>query len=207
MATRKAKRSRGKRARAKRSAVVIVNPPKHRRRRHVRRNPRLSLGHVLSSAGNGLIGGGTIVATEVGTRLIRARLLKMPAGTMLSGLTEVVISTTAGVLAGQWLGDRIGQLIVDAGFASVFRATAKQMKTPLVSDALSDDGRLSYTIRDGRVVRNAGMGAYVAGRGAAAARLNGYVPGRQQRPLGGYVPGSGAAEMASAAAQNNRSGV
>jgi len=180
---------------------VIVNPPKHRRiARHRRTNPpAFSIGGVVSRLMNGAIGGATIVATEVGTRMIRSRVLGIPAGTLMAGAVELGISSAAGIAAEQFLGgrtgERFGQLIVDAGFASIIRATAKQMKAPWVAEALSDDTRrLNYVVRGGRVIP---LDGYVPGRDLA--RLNGYVPGRRPA-LGGYVPGNGAAEQAAAAA-------
>lgn len=135
----------------------------------------------------GLVGGGVIVATEIGTRLIRKRVLNMTAGTLIAGATEVGISTAAGLLAERFVGPRIAQLIIDGGFASVIRVTLKQLGNvpaaapgTLWADALGDAPR-NFVIRDGRVF-------------PARGRLTGYVRGAQ--PLGGYVPG--AAGMASA---------
>jgi len=193
-----------KSAKRPRSAVVIVNPPK--RRHHRRRNP--NLGAYVREAGsmvmNGAIGGVVIVATEAGTRLIRKRALGMSAGTLLAGVTEVSISTTAGLAANHLLpgriGARVGQLIIDAGFASVIRATVKQSQAPWVSDALADDGpQRLYVVRNGRTVRRDAMGGYVAG---AQPVLNGYVGGGRGRVvLGGYV--DGAADQAVAYGAND----
>lgn len=197
-------RAKAKAAKRPGTRLVIVNPPtKKRRHAHRRRNPDLgayvhqALGMVL----NGAIGGTVIVLTEAGTRLIRKRALNMPAGTLIAGATELGISTTAGILANHFLpgnmGARAGQLIVDAGFASVIRATVKQSSAPWVADALADDGpQKMYVVRNGKVMRRA-MGGYVAG--SAPARLNGYVAGsRPAAQLGGYVAGNGSAEMAAA---------
>jgi hypothetical protein len=201
------KRKAAKRARP-RSSVVIVNPPKKRRHVARRRNPP-DLGAYIKDGGlmivHGAIGGTVIVATEAGTRLIRKRVLGMTAGTLLAGAAELGISTTAGLLAHHLLpepmGERAGQLIVDAGFASVIRATVKQSSAPWVSDALADDGpQKMFIVRNNRVVRRSAMGGYVSGA-TTPARLNGYVPGASSRPaLGGYVPGNGSAEIAAATA-------
>lgn len=193
-------------ARRRSTAVVLVNPA-HRKRRHSarRRNPDFGA-YVHEAVGmvlNGAIGGAVIVATEASARLIRKRALGMPAGTLIAGGTELGITTTAGILAHHFLpgnlGARAGQLIVDAGFASVMRAMVKQSSAPWVSDALADDGAKPFVVRNGRVIRRGAMGGYVPG--AAAARMNGYVPGaRAAAPaLGGYVAGNGASEMAAAA--------
>ena len=169
------------------SAVAIVNSPKkHRRRR--RNPPAFSIGGATARVTQGVIGGAVIVATEAGTRLIRKRLLNMTAGEMLSGLTEVGISTAAGLVAERFVGARIAQTIIDAGFASVIRSTLKQIKDPTlaiwVRDALGDGGR-NFVIRGGR--------AFPAGGG----RMSGYVPGgRTGAALGGYVAGSGGAMSA-----------
>lgn len=196
-----------KRAAPKRSRVVIVNRPKQnrpRRRSSGRRNPPVfSIGGILERSFNGALGGATIVATEIAARMIRGRALGMKAGELLSGATELGITTAAGLLVEKMLGgragDRYGQLIVDAGFASIIRATVKGSKAAWVSDALADDTRRQmFTIRDGNTVR---LNGYVPGR----APLNGYVGGARP-PLGGYVPGNGAAEMAATAAMANRGG-
>jgi hypothetical protein len=123
----------------------------------------------------------------------------MPAGTLLSGAAELAISTTAGLLSRRWIGERLAQTIIDAGFASVIRATAKQLKAPIVADALADDSRrANFVIRPGgRVVaaNRGNLGGYVGG-----GRLNGYVTGGGGADaLGGYVAGS-AANNATAAA-------
>lgn len=201
MATKRRKSTKRRRS----SALVIVNRPKARRARR-RRNPNLgalvreATGMVMAGA----LGGAVIVATEAGTRLIRKRALGMPAGTLIAGATEVGISTTAGLLANHLLpgriGTRVGQLVIDAGFASVMRAMVKQSSAPWIADALADDGPSRvYVVRNGRTVRRPAMGGYVRG---AAPPLNGYVPGTNGRAaLGNYV--SGSAEQAAAYGAND----
>lgn len=205
-------RKRRRKAKARRRSVVVINRPRHHtRRRHRRSNPMLSVRGILPRLWTGAIDGGIIVATEAGTRLIRKRVLNMTAGSLLSGAAELAISTTAGILAGHFINQHVGQTIIDGGFASVIRATVKQSQAPWVADALSDDGRRNFTVtRDGRVVRGSRMSGYVPGvTPAAPARLNGYVPGTPAaRPtLGsyvpGYAPGQGAAEMAAAFAMTD----
>jgi hypothetical protein len=56
-------------------------------------------GGALGRVTRGVVGGFVIVSTEAGTRLIRSRVLGMPAGTLLSGAAELAISTTAGLLS------------------------------------------------------------------------------------------------------------
>jgi hypothetical protein len=131
--------------------------------------------------------------------MIRSRVLGMPAGTLLSGATEVAISTAAGIVAERFVGERLAQTIIDAGFASVIRATVKQLKTPWVAEALADDTRRqNFVIRGGR--------AFPAVNGYVAGRMNGYVGGRGNViPLGGYVGGRGNVDNAVAASMANRS--
>lgn len=199
---RKARKAVATRARPK---VVLINRPRKRSGRRRNNPPVASLAGVLGTVIDGAIGGATIVATEVGTKLLRGRVLKMAPGQMLSGLTEVGISTTAGLLTkyfvrGRW-GERLGQLMVDAGFASVTRAMLKQItvngaKPKWVTDLLGNDARQNFVVRDGRVfAANDRMAGYVTGN----ARLNGYVPGARSAALGGYVRGNGMAEMAAVA--------
>jgi hypothetical protein len=189
-------KKRGKKARP-RARVVIVNKPA--KRRHMVRRAGGFVRKSIGRIGSGLVGGFTILTTEVGTRLIRSRVLGMPAGTLLSGLTEVAISTTAGLTAAHFIGEETGQRIIDAGFASVMRATAKQLKAPIVADALSDDvRRQNFVVRGGRVfpVRGEPVNGYVRGR------MDGYVPGARRAAgldrLGGYVRGGEAAAVAQA---------
>ncbi len=201
------RRSSGKKRRAvARRSVVLINSPKRRnsRRGHRRNPPALSVAGALGRVTAGAMGGATIVATEIAQRLIRGRALGMKAGELLSDAVELGVSTAAGLAAEHFLGGntgaRYGQLIVDAGFASVLRARIKQSKAPWVADALADDGRrMNFEVRNGRVIGRGSVNGYVPGRAPANnVALNGYVPGREQRPLGGYVPGAGAAEMAAA---------
>jgi hypothetical protein len=182
-----------------RSAVIVVNRPKHpAKRRHYSRSnpPALSGMGALDRVISGVVGGLIILGTEVGTRLIRGRVFGMPAGTMLAGVTEVAVSTTAGLAAAHFVGEQTGQRIIDAGFASVMRATAKQLKAPIVADVLSDDTRRqNFVVRGGRV--------FPAGRppvsGYVRGRMDGYVPGARRAPgvdrLGGYVRGTEAAAV------------
>jgi hypothetical protein len=206
---RKRKSAPKKRRAGGRTAVVLVNRPAKRSVRH-RRNPprmRLNVGSITNTLTQGVIGGSIIVATEAGTRLIRSRVLRMSAGTLAAGLTEVGISTAAGIAAGRFLGQSTGQRIVDAGFASVIRATLKQFGhvmpgTGLVAEALGDDGSpRNFVIRNGRVFPRAPLGGYTSG----GSRLSGYVPGSSgnRTTLGGYVPGASAAV---ASAMNNAGG-
>lgn len=188
-----------KRARP-RTAVVLVNSPKKRRGVR-RRNP--DLGAYVSSAVtkvmHGAIGGGVIVGTELGTRYVRKRVFGMSAGTAAAAVTELAISSTAGVAAEYVLpasiAARTSQLIVDAGFASVYRSVLKQMAPQAVADVLGDDGpRRVFVVRNGQVVRRAdAMGSYVGGPAPVAARLNGYVAGGRRQALGQYVAGGAGA--------------
>lgn len=191
-----------KRSKRRRAAVVVVNRPRRRSRHGGRRNPPvMSVAGVLERGFNGALGGATIVATEIGARAVRGKVFKMPAGELLSGATELGLTTAAGLavehFVGGRAGQRYGQLIIDAGAASVIRATIKQMKAPWVADVLGDDTRrLPYVIdRNGRVMPRAAVNGYVGG--ADRARMNGYVPGGRP-PLGGYVPGNAPYDMAAA---------
>lgn len=182
-----------------RRRVVIVNPPKRRRHHAHRRNPNLGAmaKDAVMTVVNGAIGGAVMVATEVAARSIRSKALGMPAGSVKADATELGITTAAGLVANHLLpgkmGDRFGQLIVDAGFASVFRSRAKTLGIAFLTESLGDDGPRPYVVRGGRVVRRGAMAGYVAGPD----RMNGYVGGRSRTPaLGGYVAGAGGAEMA-----------
>ena len=160
-----------KKRRAKRSHVGIV---KTRRRSTRRRSnpPAFSVSGLISRATQGAIGGGVIVATEMGTRLLRSRVFGMPAGTLSAGAVELGSGIAAGVLGEKFVGSHIASMIIAGAFASVIRTTVKQSTSPLVQEALADRPR-NCVIRNGRAFR----------------AVNGYVPGR----LNGYVPGAAAA--------------
>lgn len=187
MATRKRRASssphkrRRRRSSSSRTAVVVArsNPP--RRRRHARRNPPFSIGGIVNRATAGAVGGAVILATEVGTKLARSRLLGMPAGTITAGLTEAGVGLGASVLGEKFVGPRVAQLIADATFASIFRTTVKQLGISAVNDVLSDTPK-AFAIRNGRVVRRGGA-------------VNGYVGGAR---LGQYVGGASPADAAAA---------
>lgn len=160
---------------------------------------------------HGLIGGTVITATEIVTRLIRKRVLGMPAGSLVANATELGISTGLGLIAQHTLpapyADRGGQLIIDGGVASVERSLLKSTGWAFVSDALADDGpRKVYVVRNGKVIKRDAMAGYV--KGGANARMNGYVSGRDGKAsLGGYVRGQGSAsDAASMYAAGGRSG-
>jgi hypothetical protein len=181
-----------RRAKSPGRSVIVVNSPRRggkRRKGVARRNPPpLSIAGALSRAWQGVIGGFVINATEVGTKLVRGKVFKMPAGETLSTLTEVGLAAGAGIAAelaiGGPMGARVGQLVIDAGFASAGRTMLKQLKSPpkWLADSLGDDGpRRNFRVENGRVV--AMDGVYVGGSDALAGQVRG------RRSLGGYVRG------------------
>jgi len=121
----------------------------HRRRstrRRYHRNPGIStrgiVGRTMSLVKDGVIGGVTVVGGEAATRLIRSRVLGMPAGQTLSTAAEAGIAVAGGLIAEKMFGRQVGRDFVVGGFAGIFRATAKQLGVPLVSEALADEARV-----------------------------------------------------------------
>lgn len=139
---------------------------------------------MINRVKNGAINGVAIVAGEAGSRLIRSRLLGMPAGTLLAGGVEFAAATALGIVAEKVAGPQIGGSVTSGGFAGVIRAAAKQFNIPFVAEALGDEGGTRrFIIRGGRVLP--APGKRLAGYVGNGQRLAGYV-GNGQR-LAGYT--------------------
>ena len=170
MATRKRRRRKATARRAPRRAVYASNKPRRRSRRRYHRNPGgINLRGAMGLVQDGVIGAVAQVASEAGTRIIRGRVLNMPAGETLSSAAEFGIATVLGVLGQKFVGRQIARDILVGGYAGVLRSVAKQSGIALVAEALSDSGP--------RLIRNRRPG------------MNGYVRGG--RPLAGYVGAGG----------------
>lgn len=164
MAQRKRRRRKATARRASPRRRHAINRPMRARRRYHRNPGGFNLGSAAGLVKDGVIGAVAQVAGEAGTRIIRGRVLNMPAGQTLSSAAEFGIATVLGVLGQKLVGRQIARDLLVGGYAGVLRSIAKQSGIALVAEALSDDGP--------RLVRG------------ARRPLAGYV---QRRPLAGYV--------------------